>query len=242
MGKVCHQCGKEYEKIGNHWVQSSSCNHKKLTEKEHQIITGTLMGDGTIYRESKNPYLQVVMISPNYLNCVANKFGILGGEVTLKETAAKSAQKAKESGFDLNAKEENYSDTYEWRSVCHPELHEFANWYASGEKVWPEDIQLTPTVLKHWYCGDGYWGNTSGKNRISIGMSNEVDKTEKVDKMFERANIPSPNTYNITNTKNGSKSCDALFTVSQSKELWEYMGEPLPDFEYKWPEEYHRNC
>jgi len=99
--------------------------------------------------------------------------------------------------------------------------------------VWPEKIELTPTVLKHWYCGDGNWNNGSCNNSIQISMANEKENTDKITQMFINVGLPAPSNYNIS-----GKRCAAQFTVEQSKELWEYMGEPLPDFEYKWPEQY----
>lgn len=236
MSKVCNQCGNEYQRIGSHWVQSSSCSHKGFTDYQREIITGILMGDGYIDSVNRNPRLQVGMISPNYLQYVADKFGVLGGSVTIQKTAAESAEKNRETGFRPNAKKENYSDVYIWRSIRHPELHEFAEWYDSGEKVWPEDIELTPTVLKHWYCGDGNWDNHGTNNRIRIEMANEINQKEKVSQLFERVGLPSPSNYTICEREDGRKDCTAQFTADQSKELWEYMGDPLPDFEYKWPQ------
>jgi len=240
MENVCHQCGNEYQKIGSHWSQSSSCSHPSFTDHQQEIITGLLMGDGCIYTGNRNPYIIVKMISPNYLEYIADEFGILGGDVALKMTAAENAKAKRDSGFRPNANAENYSDMYRWQSMAHPKLQEFADWYNSGKKVWPADIELTPTVLKHWYCGDGCWYNNYGHNRIIISMANEIDNTEKVDQMFRNVGLPAPSNYNISERKDGSKTCNAEFTVDQSQQLWEYMGEPLPDFEYKWPERFHQ--
>jgi len=233
MGNVCQQCGNEYQKIAQHWSKGSSCGFPSFTDHQREVITGLLMGDGCIDTTNKNPYIKVKMISPNYLEYIADEFGVLGGEVSLKMTAAESAKANRDSGFRPNAKTENYSDVYLWYSMSHPTLVEFAEWYSSGKKVWPADIELTPTVLKHWYCGDGYWHNSGSNSHIQIAMANEVDNTEKVDQMFRNVGLPTPSNYSISETY-----CDANFTVEQSKELWEYMGEPLPDFEYKWPEQY----
>lgn len=234
--KECHECGNEYKYIGSHW--QGDCSHKQLTQQQYEVTVGLLMGDGSLDRSSKNPYLRVGMISPNYLEYLDGAFGILGNGVSLMMTAEENAEAKRESGFRPNADAENYSDMYQWRSISHPELHEFADWYSSGTKVWPGDIDLTPTVLKHWYCGDGGWNNSGGNNHIQISMSNEVDNTDKVDRYFERAGLPSPSNYNIQERSDGSVGCEAQFTVEQSRELLEYMGEPLPDFEYKWPDEY----
>jgi len=240
MGDVCQQCGNEYQKIGTHWShQNSSCSHPSFTDHQREIITGLLMGDGSINTGGKNSYIRVEMISPNYLEYIAKEFGVLGGEVTLKMTAAENAKAKRNSGFGPNAKAENYSDVYLWSSTSHPELAEFAGWYRNGKKVWPADIKLTPTVLKHWYCGDGHWDNCGSRNSIKISMANEIDNINKVDQMFRNVELPAPSNYDVRERNDGSKKCDAQFTIEQSKELWEYMGNPLPDFEYKWPKQHY---
>lgn len=238
MSDICGQCGKEYQRIASHWSRGS-CDHPDFTQHQKEIVTGLLMGDGTIdHGRGKNPRLQSQMISPDYLKYVDEQFGIFGKGVKLKITARESAKDARERGFSTNAKEENYHDVYGWTSMAHPELQEFSDWYRTGKKVWPEDISLTPTVLKHWYCGDGSWDNNGKNNRIRISMANEIYNLEKVSQMFENAELPVPSNYNISDRTSGGKICEAQFTVEKSRELWKYMGEPLPDFEYKWPEEY----
>lgn len=241
MTEICEQCEREYKEIAKHWSMSPSCDHPSFTEHQREIITGLLMGDGSIDRGrgGRNPKLECEMINPNYLEYIDTQFGIFGNGVSLHRTAEENAKQCRDRGFSPDAKEENYSDSYRWRSVSHPELEEFANWYSTGKKVWPDDIELTPTVLKHWYCGDGNWNNNGSRNYIIIAMSNEVNNTDKVDIMFESVGLPSPNNYDIQErSRDGGLKCNAVFTVEQSKELWSYMGEPLPDFEYKWPDNY----
>jgi len=238
MGDVCPQCGNEYQRVASHWGRGL-CEWPSFTDHQREIITGLLMGDGTINRmNDTNPRLKCNMISPNYLKYIDDEFGVFGKGVSLKKTDKKSAKECRDRGFGPNAKAENYSNIYRWWSMCHPELEEFAEWYSTGKKVWPCDIELTPTVLKHWYCGDGDWHNSNSHNHIRISMSNEIKNTDKVDQMFEKVGLPSPCNYDISERKDGSKNCKAEFTVEQSKKLWEYMGEPLPDFEYKWPAQY----
>jgi len=119
MGNVCQQCGNEYQRIGGHWSKSSSCSHPSFTDHQQKIITGLLMGDGSICFSNKNPYVEVSMISPNYLQYVANEFGVLSSGVSLKMTAAENAKAKRDSGFSPNANAENYSDVYRWCSMSH---------------------------------------------------------------------------------------------------------------------------
>jgi len=230
----CPECGDKYKRIGMHWNGSPS-HRPKLTQKQIEITTGVLMGDGWINKNGKNKRLMVEMISPNYLEYLDNVFGCLSTGVSLEQTAAESVKMNKKNGFRPNAKEENYSDIFIWRTRSHPKFNQFREWYESGKKVWPEDIELTPTVLKHWYVGDGCYEKDG--RRISIGISNEIENTEKISKYFTDLGLPEPSNYDIREN-NYSGYGIVYWTVEDSPKLWDYMGEPLPDFEYKWPEEY----
>lgn len=227
----CDQCGKEYKRVAQHW-STGSCDYPSFSTHQREIITGTLMSDACLNRsDSRNPQLKLSMITPQYLEFIDNEFGVFGNGVRHYRTAEELAEANRKNGFSPNAKSENYNDLYRWHSMTHPELDDFSSWYDSGSKVWPEDITLTPTVLKHLYCGDGHWSNTHGNNCIIISMHNECGNVKKINKMFKSSGLPSPSYTPDSNWK-------ARFTVEESRELWEYMGSPLPGFEYKWPEEY----
>jgi len=226
---ACPECGKEYSSLGNHW-QWNPKHRPEFTQQQKEIITGLVMADGCINRGGKKPRLTSNMISSNYLKYIDDIFGCLSTGVSLKLTAKENARRDRNSRFNANAKAKNYSNIYNWKTRRHPDLQQWADWYSTGEKLWPEDIELTPTVLKHWYCGDGNWENSGTSNRIKISMENEMENIEKVLSMFINSGLPKPSTHS------GHK---IVFTVDKSKELWEYMGKPLPDFYYKWPEQYH---
>lgn len=238
LGKFpCPECDEYISSIGHHWGKSPSCR-PEIKDKQHEVITGLLMGDGSLNTHNGEPYLQVGMISESYLHyldeCV---FPAIGRGVNLYKTAKESAESLSESKLPGSGNVDNYNDIYFWRTSNHHELRRYECWYNSGNKVWPKNIDLTPVTLKHWYCGDGNY-NTHGTNRrISIAMANERENTDKVDEMFKRASLPQPNNYYTYQRDSGGYVCQAQFTVEQSQELFDYMGEPLPDFEYKWPQE-----
>lgn len=145
----------------------------------------------------------------------------------------------------MNACEENYSNIYRWKTRRHPEFNEFLSWYEDvskknqRRKVWDFSmIDLSPTILKHLYVGDGTWVNDRGQNHISIAMANEKDKEEEVRELFSQAGFEVGNIQKHKN-QNGVISMIANFSVETSKDMWNYMGEPLPGFEYKWPAKYY---
>jgi len=217
MSGICPECERKFEALGTHWRWNE--NHRPtLSEEQYQVSIGLMMGDGSLDRHRKNPNLVVGMTSKKYLKYIDDVFGCLSRGIKLRE----------------ENKNKNHSKIYQWKSRSHPSFSLFTDWYESGEKVWPEDIYLSPTVLKHWYCGDGSWDNNQFQDHIQISMAKESDYTDKVSEMFQKAGLPSPSNYSIT-----EYDCTAQFTVEQSKTLWEYMGKPLPGFEYKWPDEYY---
>jgi len=153
------------------------------------------MGDGNVNSSGGNPRLRANMISRSYLQYIDDKFGILSNGVKMSRSSKESAKLHRVCGFNSNADESDYSNVYTWRSMRHPELKEFSNWYSSGEKIWPNEIDLTPTVLKHWYCCDGTWNNKNHHNYISISSFNERCEIDKIEEMFERSGLPEPNNY-----------------------------------------------
>jgi len=237
MTEICPECGEEFQRIGHHW-SIGDCSYPSFSDYQKEVITGLLMGDGCLGRSRKSPYVRCHITSPNYLRHIDNKFGILGLGVSMVKTAKESAAEDRVSGFRPNAKAKKYSDVYGWCSRNHPELNGFADWYSAGEKVWPADIELSPTVLRHWYCNDGHFDTILESNTIEIAMANESENTEKVSKYFENVGLPAPSNYKIYEYERGLKSCTAQFTKDQSKELFEYMRHSLPDFEYKFPDKY----
>jgi len=230
---TCHQCGNEYKRISTHWT-SGSCSHPELSEHQHEVIVGLLMGDGYLATDKKNPYMQVRMTSPDYLNCLSEDvFSIISNGVHLKRTATECAQRDRESGFNEDAKAENYSDIYEFRTMCHPGLQKYEKWYSTGEKVFPTDIKLTPTTLKHWFCGDGCLVNSKWPK---ITLCNESSEEEKINNLFNEAGL-SDFFWNKTQKRNsGVKMASIYFREEGARKFYDYIGEPLPGFSYKWPE------
>jgi hypothetical protein len=224
----CQECGRMYESISHHWGRNPS-HEPDLSEHQHEVLTGVLMGDGHIKINGKNGHLTVNIIKRPYLEYLDEVFSGLSNGVQLERTAEESFE---QSGGMFRTSVENFNDIYQFRTKAHKEITPYREWYSSGKKVWPDDIEMTPTVLKHWYCCDGSYNTSGGHRSIRIGMKNEKNNKEKVDSYFSERGLPTPY-YNEPDTKiNG---CTAEWGNLDSDELFEYMGEPIDGFKYKWP-------
>lgn len=226
MIETCHDCGETYEVVAQHWSQSD-CTHPEPTQYQKEIITGLLMGDGCCTTVSKNPLVVVGMASPNYLKYVNEQFPVLGYDVILSTTADESADINER--YKDNVHREEYSDIYEWRTKANPYFHKFQDWYESGKKVFPDDIKLTPTVLKHWYCGDGSTQKIGNYYKASISTVKERSNVVKIEDYFKMVGLPEPDWWT---------EHEMHWEKEHSREIFEYMGDPLPDFEYKWPDDW----
>lgn len=222
MNKVtCRKCGNEYSSIGQHWTKAKDCSHPKLTEEQIDVATGLILGDGTLSRNYKNAIIQVKMVNEPYLKYLDQLFGIFSLGCNLYATADKQAERNRNSGFHLEASADNYQDVYRWMTRAHPQFNQFRSWYSNGEKVFAEDLNITPTLLKHWYVCDG----DKQSKRVRIASTNENKNLNKLKSYFHDCDIPSPET-----------SGDRIYWSTQdSKKVFDFMGEPLPGFEYKWP-------
>jgi len=225
MGSRCYNCGKSFEQLGTHWRMSSKCDYPHMTQHQKEVAIGHLMSDGYLDTRS-NPIIKTIMTNKEYLEHMDNVFQPASRGVVKHYTAKEMAEQQRSNGQNINAEKENYNDTWRWATRHFKELGNFTSWYESGDKIWPEDIELTPTVLKHLYVGDG----TLTKNgQIRISMLNEIENTDKVSSMFYTSGLPEPIRYDKHAT-----NCNAVFSKDQSIKLLNYMGEPIPGFEYKW--------
>jgi hypothetical protein len=218
MGSSCPDCGTEYSKLGSHLAQSD-CEYPSLTDHQHEIVTGTLMGDGDIqmYENARRPMYRVRVINKPYLEYIDGEMGI------------------HTNGVQKSIERDGYDDLWRVSSIRSNVFGKYRDWYSSGEKQFPPDIDLTPTVLKHWFCCDGH--RNINHDYIKITATNEIDNEEKIRDMFNRVGFEIDN-WSISENERGEKKCDILFTLDESARMWEYMGSPPPGFEYKWPDRF----
>lgn len=231
----CPTCGDVYMSLGAHWVSDSGCDYPELDDNIIEILTGMVMGDATIQdhsHETKNCRLYWRMITDDFLEWLDAKLDFLVlGEYDLNQTPKESAESAVESGLTDQAEPENYNSLYANMTRAHPEFNWFGSWYDSGEKRFPlDEIDLTPLTLKVWFVCDGTTQLRDHRPpEASIACVNESDRLEDICEFIEDA----------TGIEAKLDSDRGIrFNAEETKEFFEFIGDPLPGFEYKWPEEF----
>lgn len=191
-------------------------------------MTGIVMGDGAVVVPDKNPSLHVKMVNDEFLDWLDEELGWLSNGYTKVQTAEEAAQENRETGFSENASAENYQDKYTLRTKADEQLWQWRDWYSSGEKVYPDGLDLTPTTLKMWYVCDGCKENYNSEPHISITCLNEVERTKKLLSLFSDLPVePVPH--------KSQKSFSLRFNQTDSIWLWGYMGDAPRGFEHKFP-------
>jgi len=199
------------------------------------------MGDGCVRRYgdgNERPFVQVTNTSEKYLQHLSSEvFPVLSTEPTLFKTAEEAAKDARKSGFRTDAEASNYSTQYQWWTKSHPEIRTYGSWYSSGSKVFPESIKLTPTTLKHWFVGDGTFYNKGTRKRVTIALNNERENRQKIENMFEWAGFEDFTWTRCDNQSGHGGQAAMNLNKKGTKWFFRYIGDPLPGFERKWPDD-----
>jgi len=230
----CPECGERFKQLGYHWSQSN-CGYPKLSDQQESIIRGVLMGDGYMSggsTENSNPYLVVSMTNNEYLEYLKGALNPFIASLSMKLTGEENAQEKRDSGFRPNAEEDNYSDIYWLQSRSHPDLQKYRNWYSSGKKVFPSDLDFNETVLKHWFVCDGSYDGS----RAEIALSNESGNEEKIASYFDQIDMPEPNWSYRTNSE-GTEVVTIYYNKFWTGKFFDRIGDPVEGFKYKWPED-----
>lgn len=215
----CYKCSRKMDSLSSHWSHSRKCSYPWLTEKQYEVITGLLMGDGSISRTASSPRLMVVNTNIDYLRYTKKQLQFLGNPIELYKTGEELEKYHKEYGSVVNEGERQ--DVYRITTMCHPHLKEFAEWYSTGKKVFDEGIQLTSTILRHWYSCDGHLADGS---YATFSAKNELERLPQLVEMFKEIGFDAWS----------RRGREIVISVEETKELLNFMEPAPPGMEYKW--------
>ena len=223
---TCPSCDEQFERLGLHWWHGT-CPYPDIGQERQKILTGLLMGDGSIPRTSggNSPVFRLPMTNRRFLRWFDDRMGILTTGVSMKKTATELAENNRETGFSPDAKTENYHDMHAVWSRTNPFFEDLRQrWYPDGSKRFPADLALTPTLAKFWYVSDGYLDvGQWGRPRIEIKARNESDRSDFLVSLFREAGFDPVFNRN-----------ELRFDCDDTEALVEWMGDPPAGFEYKW--------
>lgn len=225
--KPCPSCGKQFEAMGMHYYHNPECR-PTIEGEAREILVGTMLGDGYWDKPAKNPYVGMVNTNRKLLEWWDDRLDYLTTKsgVRVSATAEESAQHIEDGTGNKAVEPGKYKDVMEVRTVTHPELAEFEEWYRTGTKQPPTDIELTPLTVKVWYAGDGglNWAPSFKSAFASIAANGCNDETARA-LVFEFERVGFNPNYDGKRLQ---------FPTGEVPGLLDWMGDPLPGCHYKW--------
>lgn len=220
----CPRCSGRYRHLVKHW-NNSSCDRADPTTQQLRILAGLLMGDGTLLRDGRSVGIGVEMTNREYLEWVDARLGIFSTGVELKHSKQDQLQRARRSSLESVRESNSVRPTYLLLTRKHPTFDRFRRWYASGSKRYPLDRDLTPTVVRHWYCCDGTLSiaESAKRPRATIVCTNEADRAAEIMRLLADAGFD-------PHHRNGRFQ----FSTTETTRLLNWIGPAPPGFEYKW--------
>jgi len=221
----CHKCGNCYKQLGQHW--GNGCQEPKMNYKQNQIATGAMMGDGSMCGPDKSRQFRLCNTNKEFLEWYDNKMGILTTGVKVgREPKEHAANQKRSKGSEFNP--ENYQTSYYVSTRTLSCFRKFDGWYDEGRKKFPENLTLTPLMAKLWYVSDGTLINKEYEREyVRITATNEIVHHNRGDFI---TNLFADVGFDATIVSESIK----LYKDS-SQEFFQWIGNPVPGFEYKWP-------
>lgn len=213
-------------------VKLSTQNHITIDDALHQILTGELLGDGSIatYKSTSA--------------CVSHSSKHMSYVIWLYNLMQSYGLKWSGKVVTINRQSKLIPTTHVMHramSAYYPELVEYRKmWYINSTKIIPHNILLTPTVIRHWYIGDG----SIDRQSDSISLHTNGFDYNTVCFLSEKLNELGFSFYPKRNRKNASMTNDIsdyklrLGKKAEVDMFFDYIGpcpnEILNTYGYKW--------
>lgn len=175
------------KKSGGHYLYRDNLldPNLKLTKHQQDIITGSLLGDGfllgtDIFRiKQKKSRIE-------YVDFLHKELAPFSTPVRID----KSRKPTRLRDGTVSHKLEDWKGGYAWAASFSTRQHQiFADlrnkWYPKGKKILPDDLELNPTILTHWYLQDGSYSKKFGMVRFSCQSFTKNDIIRLISQLGE---------------------------------------------------------
>lgn len=161
-------------------------SNAKLTDRQHQILVGNLLGDGRIEPSMKNAKFTFDQCAAHkeYIEWLCTEFQPFSDKVKVSNT------------FQKSKKILRYG--YKFYTTSHPEFLKYRNqFYPDGKKIVPKNISdiLTPLGLAMWYMDDGNNGRDARYSILCTNCFTTKDVELLIDVLYNKFNIKSHINY-----------------------------------------------
>lgn len=239
---TCPGCGDEYKRLAIHW--KGPCSPPVLQSARLNLITGFLLGGGRVAGNGVNKHFQLVTQWQPFAFWVFDQLGWLGSTVVRKNPPRSDDNDTRPP-----------AQHYEVRTHAHPDLNRFRAWYQSpyddeaeqsrdetgnGHEAGnsednyrnipaSEDLpagRLTQRAGRAWHAVAGgiSWANSEYATTRQARFSAQAEtRAEDIMKLLEGVGLAPVRAGRIVQ-----------LPPKQVTAWLDWIGEPVPDVEYKW--------
>jgi len=202
----CPTCCDNFDSLGTHFRWNESCV-KEIEKYEKDILFGILLSDGWIGTSGK--VIQGEWACEEYVKYIEKELGWIVSDVTKRSDR----------------------DIWQLCTISLEEIKEIGDkFYEDNKKRFPLDVEITNTIMRHWYAGDGHLRvRDSRKDIMILSCYNEKDRIEKVCNWVEECGFSRPNVHE------SKRSVNLYFSTKNTKKILTNM-DAIPGYEYKWGE------
>lgn len=216
----------------------------EFSNKQKQIITGVMLGDGYMYSSSntgKHSARFEIEQAFHHKEWIEQLKLLLGLENRPTESRYKQATNGKKGNKTLCYRfyKTNKSFLPIWKNFYLPKKDYIEKYgYFSKQnirqaKTIPTDIKLTPLVLYHWYVGDG---TLKGKRPVYCTLGFPKTELEKLIPKFKKLGIEAELKFtNIDQYTEGMNGYQIFIAADSADKFFKLIGPcTTPGFEHKW--------
>ena len=166
-------------------MATRSLDYSKNILKDNPIaletMDGLIISDGSISNKDGQIYhrFSIASSQEEFMNYCRNKLLCLNpSEVSGREALGYARNK----GYEKSA--------YGFSTSFHPDItKQRIRWYINGKKIIPNDIRITPLMLKMWYYGDGSIVNDKISNTCTLRLSTDGFTSQEVNFLIQQLEL-----------------------------------------------------
>jgi endogenous inhibitor of DNA gyrase (YacG/DUF329 family) len=150
----CPECALAYDSLGSHW-SLSDCSPPELTQRQREILTGVVMGDGHVAVSDTAPYVVLTGVRREFIKWFSDEMGVFSRGVREGSTDDELLERALAHGGGFATEDSEFRDQYTAHTCVSEVFQPWREWYGKDGKQFPTELDFTSLVAKVWYVCDG---------------------------------------------------------------------------------------
>lgn len=200
-----------------------------FSDKEKEVLTGCLLGDGHLSKPTGN--------TSQFTYCSSEKEHTLFVYKFLKKLMVNECIRGPKKYSSLDKRTKKIYTRYTIRTKSNISFFKLRQlWYPNGVKIIPQNIKITSITMLFWYLGDG--GLQTGERSQYIKIGTDAFSIENINEIIPQLKKFSPIIYKI-----GEKKHPRLYIKrNKIEDFFNFIGPcPIKCYNHRWKFKEYKN-